>query len=569
MSALKEYGEAVLAGKITACDKVKRICEILLEEMTSPQEYHFDEELAKRHTDFIELFCKQPSGNLGQPLKLELFQKARLEAVFGFVDDNDLRRFNECLIIEGRKNGKTTECAAVEIDMLLNDRAGSDREGAPQVYNIATMLDQAKLGFNAAHKMVQQSPLLRKHIRKRTADLYFKGNYGYIKALASNSNSLDGLDVHCGIIDELSAIKNRDIYDLIKQAMGARRQPLLFCITTNGFVRGGIFDAQYDYARGVLEGQIKNPRFLPWIYELDELTEWDKPDMWIKANPGLGTIKSEAYLAEMVQKAKDDPSFKPTVLVKDFNLKQTAESAWLRYEDLNNEETLKEALGSYAFDYCIGGFDAADTLDLNAAVALFARPNDENLYAKAMFWIPQAVIDAQNAKGDRRERDAVPYSLWIEQGWMRTCPGNKCDKRIFLEWFRELREVEDIYTLFIGYDPWHISDDLLRDFKAEFGADSMIPVRQGVLTLSEPMKSLTADFKGHRVIYDNNPVLKWCLINTEVKADVNGNIQPAKGLNPNKRIDGTAALLDAYVVLSNKKDHLTGLNEPKKEGKKT
>lgn len=216
------------------------------------------------------------------------------------------------LIVEGRKNGKTTETAAIETDMLVNDG-----EGAPQIYNIATMLDQAKLGFNACHKMVQQSPLLAKHIKKRASDLYFCHNFGFIKALASNTNSLDGLDVHCAVIDELAAIKNRDIYDLIKQAMGARTQPLLFCITTNGFIREGIFDKQYEYAAGVLRGEIKNDRFLPFIYELDDLDEWDKEECWIKANPGLGTIKSVEYLREMVQKAKDDPSFKPTVMVKD------------------------------------------------------------------------------------------------------------------------------------------------------------------------------------------------------------------------------------------------------------
>ena len=138
----------------------------------------------------------------------------------GFVDDNGLRQYNEVLILEARKNGKTSLTAAIELDMLLNDK-----EGAPQIYNLATMLDQARLGFNAAHKMVKQSPLLSKHIRKRVSDLYFAPNMGFIRALASQSNGLDGLDTHCAVIDELSAIKNRDLYDLIKQSMGARSQP--------------------------------------------------------------------------------------------------------------------------------------------------------------------------------------------------------------------------------------------------------------------------------------------------------------------------------------------------------
>lgn len=139
-------------------------------------------------------------------------------------------------------------------------------------------------------------------------------------------------------------------------------------------------------------------------------------------------------------------------------------------------------------------------------------------------------------------------------------PGNKCDKRIFLEWFKELREQEDLYVLFIGYDPWHIDDTLLREFQAEFGPNCMIPVRQGALTLSQPMKDLKADFEAHRIIYNNNPVDKWCLVNTEVKTDVNGNVQPVKSLDARRRIDGTVALLCGYKVLQDKADVYVNLN---------
>ena len=551
MTEFELYFGSIVDGRIVACEKMKRIADMLLNQYASPQEFHFDYDIAKKHTDFIERFCKQPTGKIGTPLQLQLFQKARLQAIFGFVDDNNMRQYNECLIIEGRKNGKTTETAAVEIDMLVNDG-----EGSPQIYNIATQREQAMLGFNAAHKMIKQSPMLSKHVKKRATDLYFALNFGFIKALASNTNSLDGLDVHCATIDELAAIKNRDLYDLVKQAMGARQQPLLFTITTNGFVRGSIFDSQYEYAKNILEGKAENKRFLPFIYELDSIDEWDREDCWEKANPGLGTIKSRDYLRQMVQKAKDDPSFKPTVLVKDFNMPQTAESAWLRFEDLNNEATFDVN----QFGYCIGGFDAADSVDLNAAVAIFQRPNDPHVYVKSMFWIPQSVIDEQDRTGSRKERDNAPYRLWIDQGFMRTCPGNKCDKRIFLEWFRELRDQYDIYTSFIGFDPWHVSDDLIREFQAEFGKNAMIPVRQGTITLSDPMKNLAADFKAKRIVYDNNPIMKWCLINTEVKTDINGNIQPVKGLDKRKRIDGVAALIDAYKVLQDKRDQYINLN---------
>lgn len=551
MTDFEKYFTDILDGKIIACETMKRQAENLMNDFYCPKEFHFDIDIANRHIDFIETFCKQPSGKIGQPLKLQLFQKARFQAIFGFVDDNDLRRFNESLIIEGRKNGKTTECAAVEIDMLCNDK-----EGSPQIYNIATMLDQAKLGFNAAHKMVQQSPALSSHIKKRAADLYFAPNMGYIKALASNTNSLDGLDVHCAVIDELAAIKNRDLYDLIKQAMGARSQPLLFCITTNGFVRGGIFDAQYEYAKKVIYGETDNKRFLPFIYELDDHKEWDREECWEKANPGLGSIKSVDYLKQMVDKAKSDAAFKPTVMVKDFNIPQTSETAWLRYEELNNESKIPE---DAVFKYCIGGIDAADSVDLAAAKAICMRPNDEHIYIKSMYWIPQSTIDEYYNNGNRRGRDAVPYDLWKQQGYLRTTPDGKVDKKVFLDWFLELRETQGIYPLYIGYDPWHMDDSLLRSFRNYFGKNAMIPVRQGTATLSQPMKDMVPDFRNGLFVYDNNPIDKWCLINTSVNTDINGNIQPIKGNGRTGRIDGTMALIDAYVVLQNKKDEFMAL----------
>lgn len=549
MTEFEQYFSGIGDGRIIACEKMKRIADTLMEKYLNPGEFHFDMEIANRHIEFIERFCKLPTGKLGQPLRLELFQKARLQSIFGFVDDNNLRQYNEVLIIEGRKNGKTTETAAIELDMLMNDK-----EGAPQIYNVATMLDQARLGFNAANKMRMQSPLLKKHIRKRAADLYCAMNMGFIKALASNTNSLDGLDTHCGVIDELAAIKNRDIYDLVKQSMGAREQPLLFCITTNGFVREGIFDSQYQYASDVIFDRARNNRFLPFIYELDHIDEWDREECWIKANPGLGTVKSIDYLRQMVQKAKDDESFKPTVLVKDFNLKQTSEAAWLRFEDFENTATF-----TGPFRYGIGGMDAADSVDLAAAKVLCMRRDDPNIYVRQMYWMPQAVLDRQEETGNRRERDNVPYQLWKDKGLLRTVPGNKVDKRVMLDWFCELRDQEDIYILYIGYDPWHIDDSLLREFQSEFGEKAMIPVRQGVITLSQPMKDLKADLQAKLIVYNDHPIDKWCFFNTVVKTDVNGNIQPVKGMDTRNRIDGTLALIDGYKVLQDKMGELQSL----------
>lgn len=535
MIEFEEYFGGILDGKIVACDKMKRISEILIERYLAPDEFHFDAKIAARHTKFIETFCKTPSGKMGVPLKLQLFQKARLQALYGFVDDCDKRQYNECLIVEGRKNGKTTETAAVEIDMLVDDK-----EGSPQIYNVATMLDQAKLGFNAAVKMVKQSPMLSGNIKKRAADLYFSGNMGYIKALASNTNSLDGLDIHCAVIDELAAIKNRDLYDLIKQAMGARSQPLLFCITTNGYVREGIFDAQYAYASNILNGTVKNPRFLPFIYELDAPEEWDDENCWVKANPGLDTIKSRAYLREMVQKAKDDPSFRPTVMVKDFNIPQSGNETWLPFEAVVNEETFE--MDEVAHSYAIGGCDLSATTDLTCASLIIRKPNSDKIYVLQHYFIPQGKIDYL----EHTESKEAPYKLWADKGWLTINQGAAVDYTNVTKWFVEMVEQYDIRPLWISYDR-ALAGYWVPEMES-YGFD-MEKCAQGPFTWSQPMKEMGAAFSEHKVVYNNNPVLRWCLSNTGVKAlnkDGIETIQPVK-LQQNRRIDGMVSLLNAWV----------------------
>lgn len=548
MNWIEKYGVAVLDGKINACYKIKKQYEKILDDLQHPDKYHFDDDLANRPIYFIETFCRQAQGKIGAPIILEPFQKALIQTAYGFVDDDNIRRYSEILEVIGRKNGKTTMASGLGLYGTT-----SDHEGAPEVYFVATSKDQANKGFNEANNMRLQSPLLKKKLKKRQSDIYCSKNLGFMKALASNTNTLDGLNTHYGIIDELAAIKNRDLYDLIKQSMTSesRRQPMLWEITTNGFVRNSIFDAQYEYASGVIEGTIHAEHFLPIIYELDEYDEWTREDCWIKANPGLGTIKSFKKQKESVEKALQDDTYQPTVLVKDFNLKQNAAAAWLRSEEIENPEQFE--LSEMGFRYGIGGFDAADSVDLNAAKMLCRRPNDEKIYFVQHYWIPQSKMDEMN---NRRHPDNAPYDIWESRKLLTVVPGNKVNKRVFLDWFVELRDTYDIYPLKIGFDPWHVDDSLLNMFFNEFGKDVMVPVRQGVATLSAPMKDLKAEFQAHRIVYNNNPIDKWCLLNTYAKTDINGNIQPEKGNVQRNRIDGTAAALDAYVVyLDNREEY--------------
>lgn len=539
-----EYWEKISSDEILACKRIKQQYEKLVDDINNPKDpYIFDLDLANKPIEFIETFCMQAQGkNMGKPLQLELFQKAKLQAIFGFVHkETRLRKYREVMTIEGRKNGKTTENAAIALFMLVGDG-----EGSGECYFIATKKEQANKGFEEAYKMVSQSPLLNKYIKKRKTDLYFEPTYSKIQSLASDSNSLDGLNSHFVTVDELAAIKDRNIYDVMKQSTSSRDQSLVSSISTNGFVRESIYDSQYEYACKVLDGEIKDDRFLAFLYELDHIDQWEDEKYWILPNPGIDSIKKRDELRSFVEKAKTDASFKPTVLVKDFNVKQNSSTAWLRYETMNNEETFD--IKEMGFRYGIFSFDMSETTDLTAATILCRRPNDDKIYVESMFWLPSRTIE-QRAKVDK-----IPYDLFERQGLLRASGEYKVDMRDVLKWAIEIREEYDIYIPWIGYDPWHVSDALLEEFESEFGKDSMIKVRQGAVTLSMPMKNLEADLDAKLINYNNNSLMKMCLTNTEIKIDTNGNIAPVKGRDLRKRIDGTVSLLCGYTIYLDKKN---------------
>lgn len=553
--AIRSYFGAIIDGSITACIEMKQVAAVVLRDIdnTDPlYPYHFREEYAEKHVGFIERFCRLPSGKLGHAFKLELFQLAILSVVFGFVDVEGMRQYREVLWIMGRKNGKTALASAIELDLLINDG-----EGAPEVYNVATARDQAAKGFNNAWRMVLTSPALAKHVRKRVSDLYCDLNMGSIRALSANTNHLDGLDISAAIVDELAAMKNRDLYDLTIQGTSARRQPLVLEITTNGFVRQGIFDAQVAMAEQWLVGKLEGENaehFIPFIFKLDEREEWTDESAWIKANPGLGKIKSTEALRKNVAKAKDDPTFLPTLLVKDFNLVENQSQAWLSWAEIHNEATFD--IKEMGFRYGIVGVDASDTTDLTAACMLLMRPHDENIYALHMTWIPERALEQAEAEGRRGGRDGVPYDAWIARGLMRVSADAIIDKRDVLVWLDDIRRDYGILAVACGYDPWHMRDvPTVEAFEGYFGKDYFQKVIQGAQTLSMPMKELKALYKENRIVDNANPIAEWCRSNVSIRTDANGNIAPdKKNQDPRNRIDAWAAECDAFVTLKNMKD---------------
>ena len=552
---MRRYYTSVLDGTTVACDKMKRLSERIMGWLDDGcGRWHYSEREAYRHVGFMEEFCRVPTGRLGAPLVLEDYQRAHFGTVFGFVDDDErVRKIREVFECEARKNGKTTKSSALELDMLVNDR-----EGAPQVYSVATKRDQADLGVSAALRMVRMSPDLSRHVRKRQADLYCPMNMGVLKALASNTNTLDGLDVSCAILDEMAAMKNRDIYDLIRQAISARTSPLLWAITTNGFVRDCIFDSIYEYSRKWLHGELPEcdpdaDRFLPIIYELDEVDEWQDESAWAKANPGLGTIKSVDSLRQNVARAKSDPSFLPTLLTKDFNLVANSSTAWLTYDELKNDAPMP-GFADLGIKYVVMGFDAADTTDLNAATILGMRDGDPNMYESTMFWMPEDVLRSQTSDGNRRERDGVPYTLWESMGLVRTWPGNKVSRLCIVDYIQELAS-SGIYVRLFAYDPWHMDDATVATIKSLVGASNVIEVRQGPRSMSQPLKDWRAELAANRVVYGDNPVIEWCRLNAAIRTDVNGEIQlDKKDRDRRNRIDGVVSEVCAYKALRDRFD---------------
>ena len=443
----------------------------------------------------------------------------------------------------------TSESAALGLYMLTKDG-----ENAPQCYSSANSKAQAALLYGAMLRMVAQSPHLSRRLHKGTVaarsqdGLIYNANGGFFTPLSSQTRNLDGLNVHFSVQDEVAACTNRDVYDLVKQATSARDQPLILEITTNGFERDNFFDEQYEYASRILDGKAVDDTFLPVIYELDDRNEWSDESKWIKANPGLGTIKKVEALRGYVNKAKQDPSFLPTVLTKDFNIPENKASAWLRYDEAVNRDTFDWR--EMGFRYCIIGYDASDTIDLTSAQALMMRPGDERIYEMSMYWIPEAQLEKSKRSGLRKDRDNVPYQKWIDDGLVRVVPGNTIDHRCVFEWMQELRDEYDIYPFAMGYDPWHLQDDSWKETARQFvGRNRAEQVRFGAKSLSIPMKQIRADYERHRIVDNDNPVNQWCRMNVGIVTDKNDNIQPVKANGATGRIDGWAAEICAYIAL--------------------
>nr|DAH32502.1 MAG TPA: Large Terminase [Caudoviricetes sp.] len=545
----EQYLNAIHSGDEVVSTKVRETYEREVGFMKNPPKdfpYYFDPERGNHHIGFMEKFCRMSKGSSAKKqIRFELFQKAKLQLVFGWVEKGtNFRRFKEVDDYRGRKCGKSTETAAVEWDIALNDH-----EYGAEIYCTANKKDQAKLIYNECVNMRLQSNALAALSKKRQSDIYIETFMSFIMPLASDTSTMDGLNTHFFSLDEFHAMKTRSLYDIMIQSQTARDQPLAWLISTNGFVREGFFDTQYDYDSNVamwIPGY-QDLRTLPLIYELDERGEWEAPECWGKANPGLGKIKKYKTLQEFVSKAHRDKTFLPTVLTKDFNVAENSAESWLTLDQITNKTIvdMKYLRNSYA----VGGCDLSSTTDLTCATLLIRKPGDPRFFVLQKYFIPEKKLN-DHEHTDKRE---APYDKWHKDGWLCVCDGATVNFHDVTEWFAMMVNEYNIRPLYIGYDA--ALSGYWREEMENYGFN-MEKIRQGPFTWTYPMKEMGGMFDEKRIVYNDNPMLRWCLANTGKKTlnkDGIESIQPVK-VNTSRRIDGMVSLLNAYTCFKNNEE---------------
>lgn len=551
VSPIKAYYEQILDGKITVCREIRAVYKHLYHKLDNSDDgFHYEPERGKRVIDFIEMFCTLPSTKA--KAKLLLFQRAMLDAIFSFVDDEGNRQYRECLYLIGRKNGKTVLAACIGLYLLV-----ADKEEEPQILCCANTKDQARLLWNSASDVLRKSADLKQVLKGRVNDIICKTNGGYFKPLASDKDSLDGYAGHGVFLDEIHEYKNTELYSLMRDSSEARNQPLLLLTSTQGFLRNCFIDYKLDEYLKIIEdmekGEKVDARRLPIIYKLDSEAEYTDSSMWIKANPSIGIVRKMESLSEEVERAKTDIVVRKNILCKFFNLPQNGVSRFLSFEEISNDNTWD--MEQFRDSYYIGGWDLSLINDLTSACMIFKKPNEDTLYVKSMCWIPPAMLETNLKTG-------IPYDIWIEKDWIRLSSNEKeiCVDDV-REWFVEMCDRYEVIPYKIGYDPWG-SKPLIEQMKKHYGDNTCQVVRQGAKTLNFPLQYMKESFRGQRINYDNNQCLKWCLSNLQVVQDSNANLNTVKNRNDKmQKDDGAIALLNALAVYYSEMENFNNLIE--------
>ena len=497
-------------------------------EECEPDGYWWDEEAADRVVHFIESFCRHHKGEwAGRPFLLEEWQKEIVRTVFGWRRPDGSRRFRTAYIEIPRKNGKTELAASVALYLLVAD----GEEGA-EVYAAATKRDQARIVHDAAKQMARRSPELRRFVREFRNALVVEALGAKFEPLSSDSGTLDGLNPHAAILDELHAHKDRHVRDVLLTGMGARRQPLEWIITT-----AGVYDPtsigweQHEYARSVLEGIFADENYYAFIAAADEGDDWENPETWAKANPNLGVSVRHEYLEELADRARRSPSFLNTFLRYHLNVWTQQLERWITPEAWAQGDVAIDE-GELVGRRCWVGLDLASTSDITAAVLAF--PDADGGYdLLARMWVPRDTVP------DRTRRDRVPYDAWVRDGWLFATPGNVTDYSFIRA---DLNRLADRYEVVeVVLDPWnatHLAQQLADD------GFTVVEFRQGYASMSPAAKEFERLVMAGRIRHGGHPVLRWMANNVAIVQDPAGNIKPDKARSREK-IDGIVAAIMA------------------------
>jgi phage terminase large subunit-like protein len=524
------YARAVAEGQILSNRLVRRACERHLEDLarSADRGLRFDSQAASHAIDFFGFLHHSKGEWAGQTFALAPWQAFVVGCLFGWKRSDGLRRFRTAYCAVPRKNGKSSIAAGIGLYLLV-----ADGEQGAEIYSAATTRDQARIVFDEAKRMVTRSPALRRRVEVLINNLNVERSASRFMPLSSDASTMDGLNVHGAIIDELHAHRTRQVVDVLDTATGARRQPLLFEITTAGYDRHSICFEHHDYSIKVLEGIVRDDAWFALIAGADEGDDWTDPKVWRKANPNFGISVKEDDLARKAEKAVALPGAQNAF--RRMHLNEWTEQAE-RWIDIAAWDACAAPIDLERLRRrrCFGGLDLSTTTDVTALAWIFPPDHDDGLWrVVSRYFVPEDNLRK------RAERDRVPYDLWTRQGYIEATPGNVVDYSAIEARIRADAALFDVKE--IAYDPWNATHIALR--LQDEGA-KMIEFRQGFRSMAAPTRELEKLIVSRKLAHGGNPVTRWMAANVAVAQDPAGNLKPAKDKST-ERIDGIVALIMA------------------------
>ena len=529
-----EYYQAIKDGTIIVGQWVAMWYEYIIKGLET-KAFFYDARKANRAIKFVETFCHHHEGALAPNLiSLELWQKALVSVVFGIVDEKGLRQFREVFVVVGRKNGKTLLASAIANYMMY-----LDGERGARIYFVAPKLEQANLCFEALVQMINREPELKAITKKRRTDLYVESTNTTAKPLAFNAKKSDGLNPSACVADECaswSGDQGLKQYEVIKSAMGARRQPLLLSISTAGYVDEGIYDELVKRSTAVINGDSRETRLAPFLYMIDDISKWNDLNELQKANPNLGVSVSVDYMLEEIAIAEGSLSKKVEFLTKYCNIKQNSSQAWLPTQDINLITGTPLNLEDFSGSYCVLGVDLSRSSDLTAAVCVIQKGDD--LYIFSKMWLPSEKIEAASV------RDNLPYKIYVQRGLLAPSGDNVVDYNDCFNWCRELVEKYKLYPQVVGYDRYNAAYLTQQLDEYGFKCDDVV---QG-FNLSPVITEVEGLIKDGKMHCGDNDLLKVHFLDTALKFSAEKERCRIVKLTSTSHIDGVAALLCAMTV---------------------